>query len=31
LTDLARFRAALPRGRLWVFGNGARMWSPGFP
>jgi cation transport protein ChaC len=28
--DLARFRAALPRGDLWVFGYGSLMWSPGF-
>lgn len=25
-----RFRAALPRGDLWVFGYGSLMWSPGF-
>jgi cation transport protein ChaC len=31
LTDLARFRAALPRGSLWVFGYGSLMWSPGVP
>jgi glutathione-specific gamma-glutamylcyclotransferase len=28
--ELARFRAALPRGDLWVFGYGSLMWSPGF-
>jgi cation transport protein ChaC len=28
--DLAHFRAALPRGDLWVFGYGSLMWSPGF-
>lgn len=28
--DLAQFRAALPRGDLWVFGYGSLMWSPGF-
>ena len=27
---LAAFRAALPRGDLWVFGYGSLMWSPGF-
>jgi len=30
LTELAHFRAALPRGDLWVFGYGSLMWSPGF-
>ncbi len=30
LMDLAQFRAALPRGDLWVFGYGSLMWSPGF-
>jgi len=30
LTDRARFRAALSRGDLWVFGYGSLMWSPGF-
>ncbi|MGH8706757.1 MAG: gamma-glutamylcyclotransferase [Burkholderiales bacterium] len=30
MTELARFRAALPRGDLWVFGYGSLMWSPGF-
>lgn len=30
MTDLAYFRAALPRGDLWVFGYGSLMWSPGF-
>lgn len=28
--DLAAFRAALPRGELWVFGYGSLMWAPGF-
>ena len=28
--DLVQFRAALPRGDLWVFGYGSLMWSPGF-
>ena len=28
--DLAQFRAAVPRGDLWVFGYGSLMWSPGF-
>ena len=28
--DLAQFRAALPRGDLWVFGYGSLMWAPGF-
>jgi glutathione-specific gamma-glutamylcyclotransferase len=28
--DLGDFRAALPRGDLWVFGYGSLMWSPGF-
>ena len=28
--DLAQFRAALPRGDLWVFGYGSLMWSPAF-
>lgn len=28
--ELAQFRAALPRGDLWVFGYGSLMWSPGF-
>ena len=27
---LTEFRAALPRGDLWVFGYGSLMWSPGF-
>jgi glutathione-specific gamma-glutamylcyclotransferase len=27
---LADFRAALPRGDLWVFGYGSLMWAPGF-
>ncbi|MGH8686199.1 MAG: gamma-glutamylcyclotransferase [Burkholderiales bacterium] len=27
---MADFRAALPRGDLWVFGYGSLMWSPGF-
>jgi glutathione-specific gamma-glutamylcyclotransferase len=27
---LGDFRAALPRGDLWVFGYGSLMWSPGF-
>ena len=30
LMDLAAFRAALPRGDLWVFGYGSLMWAPGF-
>lgn len=30
MTRLAQFRAALPRGDLWVFGYGSLMWSPGF-
>jgi len=28
--NLAAFRAALPRGDLWVFGYGSLMWAPGF-
>ena len=28
--DLSQFRAAVPRGDLWVFGYGSLMWSPGF-
>jgi cation transport protein ChaC len=28
--ELGQFRAALPRGDLWVFGYGSLMWSPGF-
>jgi cation transport protein ChaC len=28
--ELASFRAALPRGDLWVFGYGSLMWAPGF-
>lgn len=30
LMNLAAFRAALPRGDLWVFGYGSLMWAPGF-